>query len=209
MSCSPDLAQRVADRLCHDFMGSVQGMTGALDLIAEAATTAEREEAVGLLGQALDALGAKIRFAREAYGRRSGPTPAAELAALSAALFASLRPELDWRVTAPSLDPRAACALLNLLQIGAECVAAGGRVRVAADRSDTGCLVEVEARGPRARLRAETATALAGSPLAEATAARSVQGAFLRSLAQAAGAEIVVVAQEGAVSLRVSFPAKD
>lgn len=209
MSSSPELAQRVADRLCHDFMGSVQGMIGALDLITEAATAAEREEAVGLLSQAVDALGAKIRFAREAYGRRSGPTPAADLAALSAALFASLRPELDWRVTMPSLDPPAACVLLNLLQIGAECVAAGGCVRVAADRSDTECLVEVEARGPRARLRAETATALSGSPFDEAAATRSVQGAFLRSLAQAAGAEIGVVAQEGAVRLRVSFPATD
>jgi histidine phosphotransferase ChpT len=198
----------VADRLCHDIIGSVQGMTGALDLVAEAATPAERDEAVALMGQALDGLAAKIRFAREAFGPRSGPTPSGQLATLAAALFARLRPELDWNVAAPSLEPRAATVLLNLLQIGAECVAAGGRVRAAADVVGASCIVEVEAKGTRARLRPETAAALAGSPIDDAVAMRSAQGSFVRALAQAAGAEVSVLAREGIVSLRVSFPAK-
>jgi hypothetical protein len=68
--------------------------------------------------------------------------------------------------------------------------------------------VEVEAKGTRARLRPETAAALAGSPIDDAVAMRSAQGSFVRAMAQAAGAEVNVLAQAEIVSLRVSFPAR-
>jgi histidine phosphotransferase ChpT len=197
-----ELAERVADRLCHDISSSAQALASGLDLLGEARTDADRDEAVAFLGEALAAQKSKVGYAREAYGLGSAAS-AADLKALAEALYADLRPTLDWAVEAPSLEPAAGRVLLLLLQVAADALAVGGAVR--ATTAGDGSVVAVDMAGGRIALKDEVRAGLAGEPFAAGLGGRWVQGAFVAALAARAGGRVEVVLSEGAAAIRVSL----
>ena len=197
-----ELAERVADRLCHDISSSAQALASGLDLLSEAGTDGDRDEAVAFLGQALAAQKFKVGYARRAYGLGS-PASAAELRTLAETLYADLRPTLDWAVEAPMLRPAAARVLLLLLQIAADALAAGGIVR--ARSADDGSVVAVDMAGGRIGLKDEVRAGLAGEPFGAGLGGRWVQGAFVAALAAQAGGRVEVELGEGAAAIRVSL----
>lgn len=197
-----ELAERVADRLCHDISSSAQALASGLDLLSEARTQADREEAVAFLGDALAAQKVKVGYARRAYGAGAAAA-AAELSALAETLYADLRPTLDWAVEAPTLGPAAARILLLLLQIAADALAVGGAVR--ASSAGDGSVVAVEMAGSRVALKDEVRAGLAGEPFAAGLGGRWVQGAFVAALAAQAGGRVQIEQGEGAAAIRVSL----
>jgi histidine phosphotransferase ChpT len=198
-----ELAERVVERLCHDVSSSAQALASGLDLLCEAQTQAEREEAVAFLSDALAAQKFKVGFARRVYGLAQA-TDAAELKALAEALYADLRPSLDWAVNAPRLGPAASRALLLLLQIAADALAAGGGVR--ATSTPDGVDLAVELTGPRVVVREEVRAGLSGQPVTAGLGGRWVQGAFVAALASAAGGGVEIEVREDGAVIRVSLP---
>jgi histidine phosphotransferase ChpT len=197
-----ELAERVADRLCHDISSSAQALASGLDLLSEARTEADRDEAVALLSDALAAQKFKVGYARRAYGLARA-TSAAELRALAEALYADLRPTVDWAVEAPALGPAAARVLLLLLQIAADALAVGGVV--SARSAGDGSTVAVDMAGSRITLNEEVRAGLAGEPFVAGLGGRWVQGAFVAALAAQAGGRVEVELGEGAAAIRVSL----
>ena len=184
-----ELAERLAERLCHDISSAAQALTSGLDLMTEAHSEAEREEAARLLRDALAAQKSKLAYARRAYGAGAA-SDNADLAAMAAEQFAEIRPSLDWAVEAATLGPTGSRALLLLAQIGADALAAGGVVR-AVSASDSSWIA-VELAGPRIALKEEVRAGLAAEPFAAGLGGRWLQGAYLAALAAAAGGSIVV-----------------
>ena len=119
-------------------------------------------------------------------------------------LYAELRPTLDWAVDAPTVGPSASRALLSLLQIAADALAAGGAVRARCGAD--GELVAVEMAGPRLTLRDEVRAGLMGEGPAPGLAGRWIQGAFVAALARSAGGTVDVELGEGVAVIRVSLP---
>lgn len=197
-----ELAERVADRLCHDISSSAQALASGLDLLSEARTEADREEAVAFLGDALAAQKIKVGYARRAYGLGSAAT-AAELRTLAETLYADLRPTLDWAVEAPTLGPVGARILLLLLQIAGDMLAVGGAVR--ARSADDGSVVAVDMAGGRITLKDEVRAGLAGEPFATGLGGRWVQGAFVAALATKAGGRVEVELGPATAEIRVSL----
>jgi histidine phosphotransferase ChpT len=197
-----ELAERVADRLCHDISSSAQALASGLDLLSEARTDADRDEAVAFLGDALAAQKFKVGYARRAYGLGSAAS-AAELRPLAETLYADLRPSLDWAVGAPALGPAAARVLLLLLQIAADALAVGGIAR--ARSADDGSVVAVDMAGGRIALKDEVLAGLAGEPFGAGLGGRWVQGAFVAALAAQVGGRVEVELGEGAAAIRVSL----
>ncbi len=197
-----DLAERVADRLCHDISSSAQALASGVDLLGEARTDADRDEAVAFLGEALAAQKFKVGYARRAYGLGSAAS-AAELRTLADALYADLRPTLDWTVEAPTLGPAAARVLLLLLQIAADALAVGGIVR--ASSAGDGSLVAVDMAGGRIALKDEVRAGLAGEPFASGLGGRWVQGAYIAALAARVGGRVEVELGEDFAAIRVSL----
>ncbi|HEY2177683.1 MAG TPA: histidine phosphotransferase family protein [Caulobacteraceae bacterium] len=204
-----ELTERLVDRLCHDLAGSFQALASGLDLLSEADSPEMRQEAAALLADAFADQRAKVAFARRAFGSAPPATASGDLAALARELFAGHRARIDWVVGAEALGPAGARCLINLVQIAAECLAMGGEARVAARRDETGTLITVEALGPRAVLRDETRSGLAGQSLSGGLAGRWVQGALVSELARAAGGAVRVEEAEGAISFRVDLPPRD
>ena len=186
-SAALELAGRLAERLCHDIASSAQALASGLDLLTEARSDAERDEAASLLKDALAAQKSKLAYARRAYG--AGMTSDnAELAAMAGSLYADLRPTLDWAVEAPALGPIGSRVLLVLLQIGADALAAGGVVR--ATSAADGSRVAVELAGARLAPKDDVRAGLAGAPFTAGLGGRWVQGAYLAALAAAADGRI-------------------
>ncbi len=198
-----ELAERVADRLCHDISSSAQALASGLDLLSEARTDADRDEAVAFLSDALAAQKFKVGYARKAYGLGSAAS-AAELRPLAEALYTDLRPSLDWAVEAPTLGPAAARVLLLLLQIAADALAVGGAVR--AWSADDGSVVAMDMAGRRITLKDEVRAGLAGQPFAAGLGGRWGQGAFIAALAARAGGRVEVELGEDSAAIRVSLP---
>jgi histidine phosphotransferase ChpT len=202
-SAALELAERLAERLCHDISSAAQALASGLDLLTEARSEAERDEAAGLLKEALAAQNFKVAYARRVYGGGLA-TDNAELAATAGALYAELRPSLDWAVAAPSLGPTGSRALLLLVQIAADALALGGVVR--ATSAADGSMVAVELAGRRVTPKDEVRAGLAGAPFAAGLGGRWVQGAYLAALAAAAGGHVEAQWDEATGAVRVILP---
>jgi len=112
---SPDLAELVGSRLCHDLVNPISAIANGLELLAlsGAAPTPEIE----LIGDAVrDAL-ARIRFFRIAFGAaRPGETISArETREVLAGIYGGSRLDVQWRITGdlPRVDTKLAFLLLN------------------------------------------------------------------------------------------------
>jgi histidine phosphotransferase ChpT len=202
----PALPERLADRLCHDVLSSAQAIASGLDLLAEAAGAAERDEAVAFLIEAVAAQRAKVGYARRAYGPAGDGVQTAELKGLAEALYADIRPTLDWAVEPAALGPAAARGLLVLLQIAADALAAGGRATATARAEGGHTRVEVDVAGPRAVVKEDVRSGLSGAPFQAALGGRWIQGAWVASLAAAAGGTVSVETYEGGLRLILILP---
>ena len=201
-----ELIERLADRLCHDVSSSAQAIASGLDLLGEAESPAERDEALAFLAEAVAAQKFKVRYARRAFGPAGQGVETSELETLAEGLYADLRPTLDWAIEPQVLGPAASRALLILLQIAADALAVGGVAR-ASTRLEGGRLVgAVDAEGARVALRDEARAGLAGAAFEAGLGGRWVQGAFVASLAAASGGTVEAEAREGAVRLALSLP---
>ena len=202
----PALPERLADRLCHDVLSSAQAIASGLDLLTEATSAAERDEATAFLAEAVAAQRTKVRYARYAYGPAGAGIQTSELKSLAQALFADIRPTLDWAVELTVLGPAAARGLLVLLQIAADALAAGGRATVTAQAEGGLLRVEVDAAGPRAAVRDEVRGGLSGAPFQAGLGGRWVQGAWVAALVAEASGTVGLETYDGGLRLVLSLP---
>jgi histidine phosphotransferase ChpT len=203
---SGQLAARLADRLCHDVLGSSQALASGLDLLREASTDAAREEALEFLAEGLSAQRSRVLFARDAFGP-GGEVTTDQLHSLVENHFADLRPDVEWDAESMVLGPTGGRLLLNLAQIAAECLALGGAARVSARASPACDQVVVEGRGARVVFREETRAGLAGEPFGEGLGGRWAQAALVHVLAVEAGGSLEFEADDGLVRVSVNLPA--
>ena len=191
-----ELAARLAARLCHDFAGPTGGILSGLDLLADQASAISRDEALGLVRESARMLSSQLAFARAAFGAGDGDVACDALEALAGDLFEPIRPTLAWTAHTPVLPATAARVLLNLVQLAAAALAAGGVVHVHARRDQGQVVLSVAAIGPRARLFPEVQAGLAG---------RWVQGAFVHAITTDAGGDISARVEDGLISFSATF----
>lgn len=201
-----DMASHLAAKLCHDFINPVGAIITGLDLMDEP-DEAMKAEAIKLIADSAGKLREVVEFARVAFGasasveRFSSDT----LKALAETAFSRVRPTMDWAVALPELGKPAAKALLNLAQLGAGLLPAGGVARVGAQAEAGGTTIVVEA-GPKARLHPDTASGLRGEPRGEAIGGRWIQAYYLHAVVSAAGGALSAEVVEDRVTLTAFVP---
>ena len=205
---APDiqLAERLADRLCHDILSTSQALASGLDLLGEASTEAARKEALQFLNEGLAAQRSRVVFSRRAFGPGVGST-SDELQNLVEGLFDGLRASVEWTAGSLDLGPVAERVVLNLSQIAAEALALGGVARVNCRAVGGEVMIEVDAIAPRLTSREETRAGLNGQPFANGIGARWVQGAYVYALAAQAGGTLTVEPRETLIRFTVALPA--
>ncbi|MEH6663465.1 MAG: histidine phosphotransferase family protein [Brevundimonas sp.] len=203
-----DLATFLTGKLCHDFISPAGAIASGLDLISDPSAQDMREEAMGLIAASSEKLIALINFARVAYGAATTAErfSADDLKPLAESVFKGARASLDWRVEAREFAKPHARALLNLAQLTGAALPGGGVATVTAREDDGWLTLRGEAEGPRARLKPEAATGLAGERLTEGLAGQWIQPYWLwRTVADQGGA-LNFVLDENRVTLAARMP---
>ena len=185
----------LASRLCHDLVGPVGAVNNGMELVEEEGTD-NMEEALRLTATSARQAARTLQFYRLAYGIAGGRLGSGldELRDLAAAYLIATKATLEWSV--PQLDETAARRLgkliLNMVALGHEILPRGGTLSVAVLNGAEGTRASITASGTGAKLREDTAQALADEvEIAELTP-RNVQGYFTRLLAQRLGSDLVV-----------------
>lgn len=176
-----DLATFLTAKLCHDFISPAGAIASGLDLMKDPSAQDMREEALGLVEASSQKLIALINFARVAYGAATSAErfTADELNPLAESVFKGARASLDWRVEAREFSKPQARALLNLVQLTGAALPGGGTAAISVREDDGWLTLRGEADGPRARLKPEAATGLAGERLTEGLAGQWIQSYWL------------------------------
>jgi histidine phosphotransferase ChpT len=205
-----ELAAHLAARLCHDLITSAGAIESGLELLNDPELEDMRADALTLIAASGRKLVDMLAFDRVAFGasQAADTFAARDLEALTRGVFAHIRAELDWAVSADSVDKPAARVLLNLAQIGGGALPMGGVARVSVEPDGDWIEVAVRAAGARPRLRPEAADGLAGLPLSpEQLGGHWVQAYYLNRLVTAAGGSIAVETSDELVVVRARLPA--
>jgi histidine phosphotransferase ChpT len=204
-----ELAARLASKLCHDFISPAGAIVSGLDLLDDPAAKDMRDDAMELIAASARKLVDQLAFARVAFGAASGGAmfDCGELQRLTQGVYAHVRADLDWAVSAPSLPKAPAQSLVNLAQLAAGALPLGGTARLEVTQDGEGYLITATAKGPKSRLHAEVAGGLAGEPLGDGLVGRWVQAYYVHALATAAGGRLEASADEEAITLRARLPA--
>ena len=205
----PDFAALVAARLCHDFISPASAIVSGLDLLEDPSAQDMREDAMSLISSSARKLADLLQFTRVAFGASASAEnfDSRELEKLSQGVFAHVRPTMVWDIPATVLNKASARTILNIAQLAASALPAGGVATLKAVVLDDRVAITADSLGPRARLRPEVLAGLKGEPLAEGLGGPWVQAAYLHALVRAAGGQVAVELAEDRVSLAAWVPA--
>lgn len=204
----PDFAALVAARLCHDFISPASAIVSGLDLLEDPSAQDMREDAMSLISSSARKLADLLQFTRVAFGASASAESfdSRELEKLAQGVFAHVRPTLDWAIPPSTMNKASARAILNIAQIAASALPAGGKATLRAVVADDRVAITADSVGPRARLRPEVLAGLKGEALSEGLGGPWVQAAYLNALVRAAGGQVGVQLGEDQVSLAAWVP---
>ncbi len=194
-----DFAALLCARLCHDLISPVSAARNGIAMAIEEKDGAMRAEAMDLTADGLADAVDKLRVYRIAYGNPGPATTLAEARKAAQSLFSRGRVQIEW-ADGGDPGPDSVRLLTNLVILGAEAVARGGVVKVAA----TGPTLSVIASGGRAGVASDVQPVLDGATLDEPMTARQVQAALTMALAARLGGALQVEAGERAVVFSVA-----
>lgn len=160
------LAALVGSKVCHEIVGPMTGILHGLELLKESDLAHRNAEALGLLEQGLQKVSAKLDFLRGSFAPNDGDslTPLHEARRLAEPLYATVKPQLEWRAGDVLLPRTGLRVLMNLLLLASDCLPKGGVVAVETQVEGGQLEVRAVASGPRAALRPAVLGALTGEP---------------------------------------------
>lgn len=200
----------LAGKLCHDFISPSGAVVAGLDLMNDPSAGDMREDALGLIDQSARKMVALVHFARLAFGAAGGGEgfKPQEVEALVRGVTDGGRATAEWSLASNDLTRTQARVLSNLAYIGANALPTGGVAHITSMAQGGRLTLRVVAEGPRARLKAEALTGLAGAPMAEGLPGQWIQPYWLwRVVGEAEGSLTVDAAEEGRVVLTIDLPA--
>ena len=203
-----DLAAMLNGRLCHDLISPTSALTSAVDLLDDPDAVDMRDDALELIKSSVQQLSAKLSFARVAFGAASSSQAfdAHELRRLVDVAFQKSKAQIDWQIGDVTFSKPAGRALVNLAMIAAECLPRGGEAIFSTTDDSTAQILNIDARGPRAKLRAETLSGLMGHPAPEGLVGLWIQPYYARALVRSIGGEISTQMGEEHVVLTARLP---
>jgi histidine phosphotransferase ChpT len=205
----PDFAAMLAARLCHDFISPASAIVSGLDLLEDPAAQDMREDAMSLIASSARKLADMLQFTRVAFGASASAEnfDSRELEKLAQGVFDHVRPTMVWAIEPSVINKPSTRALLNIAQLAASALPAGGVATLRGVAAEGRFLITADSVGPRARLRPEVLAGLKGEPLVEGLGGPWVQAAYLHALVRAAGGQVAVEVAEDRISLACWVPA--
>lgn len=203
------LSALLCARICHDLISPVGALGTAIEILDDPSNIDMHDDAMTLVRTSSRQAAAKLKFLRIALGAAGsapGVVPTSEITKLADDMFADSKPDLVWEIDTDGIDKNRARIVLNLIMLAIQAAPRGGTVTVT--RSDTG---EGEAftlvsEGPKARLDAAVAKAIAGKAPEDGFDGRSIQPLYASLLARDIGGTVGASAEETTITFTANFP---
>jgi histidine phosphotransferase ChpT len=199
-----DLVALICSRLCHDLAGSIGAVNNGIELLAEEADAAMRDEATGLIAQSGADAARRLAFFRLALGAAGNldePMALTEFVRVARDYFAGGKVAASLPGEAVGILPKPlGKALLLLLSLAAQALVRGGTLGLTRLADNAGW--RIEARGPSLRWPDAVAAALGTGDWPREPAAALARYAV--KLAARAGSHVAVQAGDTAVTITVA-----
>ena len=122
-------------------------------------------------------------------------------------MFADSKPDLVWNIDSDGIDKNRARILMNLVMLAIQAAPRGGTVTVSRHGQGEGANFVTVSEGPKVRLDAAVAKAIAGKVPEDGFDGRSIQPLYANLLARDIGGTIGASADETMIQFTADFPA--
>jgi len=200
-----DLASLACSRVCHDVISPVGAIINGLEVLDEEKDAEMRQVALDLIKKSAATASARLQFCRLAYGAAGSAGASIDTTdaeTVTRGLIADDRTKLVWSVPRQLAPKNKVKLLLNLCVIAFSAIPRGGVVTVAVTGEGDAMAMEVEAKGPNARLAKNASSLVAGEPENGAIDAHTIQPFFAGVVARSCGMSVAVEADSDVVRLR-------
>jgi histidine phosphotransferase ChpT len=200
-----DLASLACSRVCHDVISPVGAIINGLEVLDEENDAEMRQVALDLIKKSAATASARLQFCRLAFGAAGSAGASIDTSdaeSVTRGLISDDRTKLVWNVPRQLAPKNKVKLLLNLCLLAFAAIPRGGVVTVEAKGEGGAMEVEVEAKGPNARLAKGAAALIAGEPENGAIDAHTIQPFFAGVVARACGMSIAVETEAETVRLR-------
>jgi histidine phosphotransferase ChpT len=196
------LSAFIASRICHDLVSPVSSVTNALDLLNEPGDAEMKAEVQSLLQEGADKAAARIEFLRYAFGSVGLNPGAADIHAakrITEQFVKSHRPSVEWDIQTDHLSFSHARLMMNLVMLAIDTLPRGGVVSVRIRNETNGMMMTLTCKGDRAKLKEDSARAVAGSDPVDGWRAENIQPLFARMICEGLGGTLVARQNEASV----------
>ena len=200
-----DLASLACSRVCHDVISPVGAIINGLEVLDEEKDAEMRQVALDLIKKSAATASARLQFCRLAYGAAGSAGASIDTTdaeTVTRGLIADDRTKLVWSVPRQLAPKNKVKLLLNLCVIAFSAIPRGGVVTVTVAGEGDAMAMEVEAKGPNARLAKNASALVAGEPENGAIDAHTIQPFFAGVVARSCGMSVAVEADSDVVRLR-------
>lgn len=209
------LSALLCARICHDLISPVGALGTAIEILDDAGNVDMHDDAMELVRTSSRQAAAKLKFLRLAFGAAGsapGVIPTAEVEKLSNDMFADAKPDLVWNFDSDGIDKDHARILLNLIMLAIQAAPRGGTVTVSRHGQSGGAQFVLVSQGPKARLDASIAKAIAGKAPEDGFDGRSIQPLYASLLARDIGGTVSAIADlDGdvpVITFKADFPSQ-
>lgn len=204
------LSAMLCARICHDLISPVGALGTAIEILDDEGNVDMHDDALALVRTSSRQASAKLKFLRIAFGAAGsapGVIPTAEVIKLSNDMFADSKPDLVWNIDSDGIDKNRARILMNLVMLAIQAAPRGGTVTVSRHDQGEGANFVTVSEGPKVRLDAAVAKAIAGKVPEDGFDGRSIQPLYANLLARDIGGTIGASADETMIQFTADFPA--
>ncbi len=204
------LSAMLCARICHDLISPVGALGTAIEILDDDNNVDMHEDALALVRTSSRQASAKLKFLRIAFGAAGsapGVIPTAEVIKLSNDMFADSKPKLVWDIDSDGIDKNRARILMNLVMLAIQAAPRGGTVTVSRHGQGEEAKFVTVSEGPKVRLDAAVAKAIAGKVPEDGFDGRSIQPLYANLLARDIGGTIGASADETMIQFTADFPA--
>ena len=204
------LSAMLCARICHDLISPVGALGTAIEILDDPDNVDMYDDAMALVRTSSRQAAAKLKFLRIACGAAGtapGIIPTAEVTKLSNDMFADSKPDLVWNIDSDGIDKDRARILMNLIMLAIQAAPRGGTVTVSRHGQGEGANFVLVSQGPKARLDAAIAQAIAGKAPEDGFDGRSIQPLYANLLSRDIGGTLEASADDTIITFKANFPA--
>lgn len=200
-----DLAALLCSRVCHDVISPVGAIQNGLEILSDEKDPGMREIALDLINKSAHQAGARLKFARIAYGASGSAGASLDMGDAEQAardFIGDEKIQLSWSSPRVLLPKNKIKLLLNLLVVATHAVPRGGTIDVKADIEGETCHFTLIAKGSHARIPPHAADLIAGDNENGTVDAHGVQAYYTGLIAKAAVMSVAMTIEGDTVTIK-------